>query len=364
MKKNPIDPTLMASAARWLSGTGVSLTEDRRLSRKLRARREGIYEEPLGSQMILFDSATRESVSLNPVAAFVWSRCNGRMTLGAIVEAFARVHPNGQSEAEVLAATDLLAKNGLLLDENSMPVVPVARSRRTILTYGALTAKAAIAFSLIGSFLRPSNAEAGGSSERGKGHGHGNGPKPRNLVDPFGRKKKKTKHRKKRNPNRNHNNPKPGDPDPVDCYGGWGEWGPCDFFMQAREYTVMVPAANGGLACEVEDGTIETQDCGAPQVDCAGTWGPWGSCSVSCGDGMKTRNYNITTPAANGGAACPASPESQSCAAPPCPVVCQNCFEASDRCQPDGSCIHLCPDGGVGDCCSSQDGGATFFNDC
>jgi hypothetical protein len=42
-------------------------------------------------------------------------------------------------------------------------------------------------------------------------------------------------------------------------------------------------------------------------------WSAWGTCSASCGGGTQTRTRTITTQPANGGSACPALSESQSC---------------------------------------------------
>ena len=39
-------------------------------------------------------------------------------------------------------------------------------------------------------------------------------------------------------------------------------------------------------------------------VDCEGSWSAWGDCSASCGGGKRTRNYSVTKAAANGGQAC------------------------------------------------------------
>ena len=49
-------------------------------------------------------------------------------------------------------------------------------------------------------------------------------------------------------------------------------------------------------------------------VDCVvSSWSAYGACSASCGGGTQTQTRTVTTPAANGGAACPALSQSQAC---------------------------------------------------
>merc|ERR1712070_1140660 len=94
-------------------------------------------------------------------------------------------------------------------------------------------------------------------------------------------------------------------------------------------YTVTTAAANGGTACPVANGQTQSQDCNTqacPVQNCAGSWGSWGTCSLTCGSGTQTRTYTVTTAAANGGTACPVAngqTQSQDCNTQACPV--QNC---------------------------------------
>ncbi|AGH94268.1 thrombospondin type-1 domain-containing protein [Pseudobdellovibrio exovorus] len=105
---------------------------------------------------------------------------------------------------------------------------------------------------------------------------------------------------------------------PVNCVGAWG---PCTAGSQT--FIVTTPASGGGTACTHANGA--TQSCAAtPSTDCVGSWGAWSTCSKPCGSGTQARTFTITTPAANGGAACSATngqTESQACNTHACPEV-------------------------------------------
>lgn len=100
-------------------------------------------------------------------------------------------------------------------------------------------------------------------------------------------------------------------PSPVDCIGSWGNWTECSETCgggeKTREYSITNPVENGGVECSREDGDTENIPCntqGCP-VNCVGSWGDWSECSKKYGNGRKFKEYTITTPAANGGQACP-----------------------------------------------------------
>ena len=52
---------------------------------------------------------------------------------------------------------------------------------------------------------------------------------------------------------------------PIDCVGAWGNWSDCDTTcgggLEMRNYTVTVPAAHGGVECDIADGDNMTKDC-------------------------------------------------------------------------------------------------------
>ncbi|XP_019627144.1 PREDICTED: properdin-like [Branchiostoma belcheri] len=107
--------------------------------------------------------------------------------------------------------------------------------------------------------------------------------------------------------------------------GGWSDWGPwsgcsvtCGVGTETRDRTCTNPAPeNGGADC---DGPAqETQACdtgmSCPVDGGWSDWGPWSTCSVTCGVGTETRDRTCTNPAPeNGGADCdgPAQ-ETQEC---------------------------------------------------
>ena len=106
---------------------------------------------------------------------------------------------------------------------------------------------------------------------------------------------------------------------PVDCVvSPWSAYGACSASCgggtQTQTRTIVTPASNGGAACPAltQSQSCNTQPC---PVDCAVS--AWSACSASCGGGTQTRT--VTTAAAYGGAACPTL--SQSCNTQACPTV-------------------------------------------
>ena len=78
-------------------------------------------------------------------------------------------------------------------------------------------------------------------------------------------------------------------------------------------YHFRVRAYNG-LIVNGSDSIFTTSACTPIPVDCVvSSWSAYGACSASCGGGTKTQTRTIVTPASNGGAACPALSQSQSC---------------------------------------------------
>lgn len=100
----------------------------------------------------------------------------------------------------------------------------------------------------------------------------------------------------------------------IDCVGNWSDWSSCGAYTpgsQRRTYVISQPASNGGKACYVRDGEIETKGC---TVHCIGSWSNWSECS-GC-SGTQTRRYTVSQAAIGGGMTCPATDgtiETQNC---------------------------------------------------
>ena len=132
-----------------------------------------------------------------------------------------------------------------------------------------------------------------------------------------------------------------------DCVGKFSEFSECSGICggtQSKTFTITKPAINGGSECLFADNQTITQDCNTDicPVDCVGGFGPFSTCSSTCGPGTKSQSFKITTPASNGGGECAFSDgqvDVQPCNLAPCPVHCVGAFK------PDGQCSESCGDG-------------------
>jgi hypothetical protein len=129
---------------------------------------------------------------------------------------------------------------------------------------------------------------------------------------------------------------------PQDCVGAWSDWTVCDatcgLGTRSRSFNVSVAAADGGVACVRANSTEETVNCvghGCP-VDCVGSWLAWGECSVSCGaNRTATRVFRTTVNASDGGVRCTADDgavQLETCATSPCPQDCMGTWSLWTTC--------------------------------
>ena len=118
---------------------------------------------------------------------------------------------------------------------------------------------------------------------------------------------------------------------PVNCqWGRWGSWNSCSTTcgsgISTRTRGYGVNRKCGGSSCSGSN--RETKSCNTASccaVNCQwANWGPFGSCSVTCGRGEKTRNRYIGVQPRCGGESCPGPfTQTLSCNSQCCPIDCQ-----------------------------------------
>eukprot|EP00933_Yihiella_yeosuensis_P057696 TRINITY_DN5769_c1_g2_i1.p1 TRINITY_DN5769_c1_g2~~TRINITY_DN5769_c1_g2_i1.p1 ORF type:complete len:1326 (+),score=179.83 TRINITY_DN5769_c1_g2_i1:153-4130(+) len=119
---------------------------------------------------------------------------------------------------------------------------------------------------------------------------------------------------------------------PVDCeLADWDDWSSCSISCGSgyatRKREVKVSAQYGGKECSNTSKLVETKDCSKAlcPVDCRWNgWQDWRQCSVTCGNGTSVRMRHVQTPPQHGGRACiGGNSESRLCNTKTCPVHCK-----------------------------------------
>jgi hypothetical protein len=113
---------------------------------------------------------------------------------------------------------------------------------------------------------------------------------------------------------------------PVNCVvSEWGDYGSCSATcgggVKSRSRNIITLPQNGGNTCPAI--LSETIPCNADPcpIDCVtGEWSDYGPCSSTCGGGVKTRTRNIITQPQYGGQSCLPISESIPCNTYPCPT--------------------------------------------
>lgn len=112
-------------------------------------------------------------------------------------------------------------------------------------------------------------------------------------------------------------------------YAPFGDWDNCPASCLAPGGTPNQRCRHGPLIeGPVDTCPSELKDCEECSNDCCpvncevSVWGQWGSCSASCGHGLRSRFRTPTTDASCHGAPCPILQEFQSCDGPACPIDC------------------------------------------
>jgi hypothetical protein len=127
-----------------------------------RARRESeLVVEELPDELIIYDTVQHRAHCLNRSAALVFRHCDGRTTVGEMVELLAREGLAEGREA-VDATLAQLSEAGLLREAEPRGAATGAalRSRRRFLQRAAIAAGASIAYPIVKSIVAPTVAHA------------------------------------------------------------------------------------------------------------------------------------------------------------------------------------------------------------
>jgi hypothetical protein len=108
-----------------------------------RARRDGLLEETVGEELLLYDQENHTAHCLSPIAACVWRHCDGERDLTGLAQLA------GVSESLVAGALHELREKDLLDAEPGLtPSAVLGESRREVIVrvarYGAAAAGASL----------------------------------------------------------------------------------------------------------------------------------------------------------------------------------------------------------------------------
>jgi hypothetical protein len=126
-----------------------------------RARKDGLLEETVGEELLLYDQDNHTAHCLSPIAAGVWRHCDGERDVTKLAER------TGASESLVADALNELREKDLLDPEPTLQSTVPGISRREAIVRVARVGTAAAAAPLIVSATAatPAMASSGGKPE-------------------------------------------------------------------------------------------------------------------------------------------------------------------------------------------------------
>lgn len=124
-------------------------------------REDDLMISRVDDELVIYDQRTEEYHHLNPVATFIWDRCDGETDVGALADQLGRAfevdapRPLIEEALVELGEADLLAESAPELDQTEDNV-----DRRTALLKMAATGAAVAALPLVKTMAAPPAAEA------------------------------------------------------------------------------------------------------------------------------------------------------------------------------------------------------------
>jgi len=122
------------------------------------ARKKGLVIQELPDEVLVYDLDRDRAHCLNPTAAFVWQRCDGKTTTTQIARTLGQQFDCAVDEKLVWLALDQLGKNHLLDKQPAPPPVLMGMNRRAMVR--ALGLAAVVAVPVVTSIIAPTPAQA------------------------------------------------------------------------------------------------------------------------------------------------------------------------------------------------------------
>jgi peptide-methionine (S)-S-oxide reductase len=124
------------------------------------ARRDRLFVQDVGDEIVIYDQDTRKAHRLNPTAALVWRACDGRTTVADIAEAVRRKLGAAADENLVHVALGRLEAVRLLDGGLGQSPDEVVERRRAFLRKGAAAGAVSLLMPVVATLPRPSLAAA------------------------------------------------------------------------------------------------------------------------------------------------------------------------------------------------------------
>jgi len=131
------------------------------------ARKQGLVIQELPDEVLVYDLDRDRAHCLNPTAAFVWQRCDGKHTTAQIARTLGRQFDCAVDENIIWLALDQLGKNHLLDRQPAPPPALLGMNRRAMVR--ALGLAAMVAVPVVTSIVAPSPAQAASCGATGTG---------------------------------------------------------------------------------------------------------------------------------------------------------------------------------------------------
>jgi hypothetical protein len=96
------------------------------------ARREGIITKEVDGELLIYDSARDKAHCLNPSAAAIWQRCDGRLTVVEMARSFTESIGAPVGEDVIHFALKQFSDEHLLAEGYEVSRLPAHLSRRTL----------------------------------------------------------------------------------------------------------------------------------------------------------------------------------------------------------------------------------------